>query len=80
VTDVESLVGKTEGMESKRRNRCRLKDNIKMDPLFQFLLVVLTLKGILETGENGGVIWFRIITSMSTEPSSYTKCEKLFTI
>jgi hypothetical protein len=44
--DVESLVGKTEGMESQRRHRCRLKDNIKMDRLFNFLLVVLTLKGI----------------------------------
>jgi hypothetical protein len=26
-----------------------MKDNIKMDPLFQFLLVDLTLKGILKT-------------------------------
>jgi hypothetical protein len=35
-------------MESLRRHRCRLKDNIKMDPLFQLFLVDLTLKGILE--------------------------------
>ena len=56
-----------------------MKYNIKMDPLFTFLLVDLTLKNILQTGRNGGVIWLRIVTSVSTEPSSYTKCEEIFT-
>jgi hypothetical protein len=37
-------------MESLRRHMCRLKDDIKIDPLFQFLLVDLILKRILETG------------------------------
>jgi len=49
VADVETLVGKPERMESLRRHTCRLKDNIKMARLFQFLLVDLTLKWILET-------------------------------
>lgn len=66
-------------MESLRRHMCRLKDDIKIDPLFQFLLVDLILKRILETGWNDGVVWLRIVTSISTEPSSYTKCEEIFT-
>jgi len=38
------------------------------------------LKGILETqDETVEFLWLTIVTSNGTEPSSYTKCEEIFT-